>query len=254
VTPVPIDGGFLLNVEAPEHVMRPYQNALTGGFALRTGAKNTLLLVHELQSMFVASERYEVDVARLLSEAQATLARRGTMKTDSVTLDIAILPRAHYERGRPVFHRGHGRLKSAPLFHFRNTYFEGCERGHEAIEIDMRENGVSRTFIGQDWFVHGHVVHPISRDPSGRPTLPEFREKLGLYLDDLAVLLQDEGVGGPFGMQFVLGGLAADERLGWYFPNTAAVTLPRPAIVERPNDPGLVDTFYQMVLSGSRFG
>jgi len=254
VTAVPIDGGYLLQVDAPEHVMRPYQNTLTGGSPLRTGAKNTLMRPNELQAMFVARECYEDDVARLLAKAKASLAQRKIMKTGAVTLDIGILPRAHYERGRPVFHRGHGSLKSAPLFHFRNTYFEGCEGGHEAMEIDFHQNGVSRTFLGQDWFVHGQVVHPFSIDNSGRPTLPEFREKLGSYLDALAALLEKEGVGGPYGVELALTGLEADEKVRWYFPNTRVVTLSRPAVVERANDPALADSFYQMVLSGSRFG
>lgn len=254
VTPVGLEGGFLLQVEVPEHVMRPYQNLLTGGSPLRTGAKNTLMRPNELQAMFVARERYEEDVARLLAAAQARLAQRKIMKSGAVTLDIAILPRAHYERGRPVFHRGHALLKPAPLFHHRNTHFEGCEGGHEAIEIDFHQNGVSRTFLGQDWFMHGQVVHPFSVDNSGRPTLPEFREKLGLYLDDLADLLETEGVGGPYGLQFVLSGLDANEEVRFYFPNTRLVTLSRPAVVERANDPALADAFYQMVLSGSRFG
>lgn len=254
VRPPPVAGGFLLDVDIPEHVMRPYQNRLTGGFYVRTGAKNTPIPRDQMGAHFVALERYEQDAARRLTDVRAQLAARNAMVTGAATLDIAILPRAFYEKGRPMFQRGQGVLKSAPQFHSRNAYFTGCQGGHETIEIDFSQKGVSRTFIGNDWFLHGQAVYPVSTANSGRAMFPEFKDKLQSYLNDVAALLDGEGIGGPFCVLLAMSGLRADEKLGWLFETADVVELPHGAIVERVDDTSLVETFYNLVISSSRFG
>ncbi|WP_293455595.1 ATP-binding protein [Phenylobacterium sp.] len=41
VRAMPVEGGFLLDIDVAEHLLRPHQNRLNGAFYLRTGAKMT---------------------------------------------------------------------------------------------------------------------------------------------------------------------------------------------------------------------
>ncbi|MFA7261801.1 MAG: ATP-binding protein [Caulobacter sp.] len=254
VRSVSVEGGFLLDIDIPEHVMRPYQNRLNGAFYLRTGAKNTPIPRQELSAHFITAEHYEQDLARLLDDAMARLAKRDSMISGAATLDVGILPRAYYERGRPIFHRGGPMLKPAPLFHYGDKYFEGCEGGHEATEIDFSKRLISRTYLGNDWFLHAHIVYPIGTDNGGHTKFLEFRNALGVYLGGLSSLLDGEKVGGPFCVQFIMRGLSRDEKLSWLYPNIETVMFPRGAVVERLDDPETLDAFCSLVRAASRLG
>jgi hypothetical protein len=142
VRAIAILGGSILDVAIAQHRAGPYQNRANGAFYVRTGAKNTPLRRDELAAYFVTRERYEADLGTRLAREQADLDASGTMAAPGAVLDIAILPREHYDRDRPPFERGQGILKGAPAFHWdRRQPFQGCERGHQAIEHDGHQKG-----------------------------------------------------------------------------------------------------------------
>jgi hypothetical protein len=152
VRPIPLDAGFALVIDIPDHGLRPYQNRLNGAFHLRTGPKNTPLTRAEVAAMFVTFHTYERDLARRLSEEAARLAAAGTMVSEGPSLEIGILPREFYERGRPLFAPGGSRPTPAYLFHNRQAHlFRGCDGGHDTTEIDFHNRGISRLFVGADF-------------------------------------------------------------------------------------------------------
>jgi len=253
VRPLPQAGGFLLLIDLPEHAMRPYQNRLNGAFYLRTGPKNTPLTRAEVASMFVAFETYERDALRRLGEEEVSLAARGTMVSDGPSLEIGILPREFYDRGRTSFAPG-GRPVAAYLFHNRRAQvFRGCDGGHEAVEIDFHNRGISRLCVGSDWFVHSHVDHAFSCGASGRLELPEFKEQLTNHMSDLGELLEGQGLRGPFGVVLGVRNLQRSTKVAFHFPDCTVVGSARAAFVERLDDAGLVEQFYNQLLGASRF-
>lgn len=255
VRALPLERGFLLDIHIPDHGMRPYQNRLNGAFYLRTGPKNTPLTRAEVASLFVASEAYERDALRRLGEEEERLAARGIMVSDGPSLEIGILPREFYERGRRLFAPGGPRPVAAYLFHNRQgQVFRGCNGGHEAVEIDFNNNGISRLFVGADWFVHSHADHAFSCAASGRLELPEFKERLTNHLVDLSELLGAQGLKGPFGVTLGVRNLQRSAKVAFFFPNCTAVASTRAALVESVDESELVERFYNQVLGASRYG
>jgi hypothetical protein len=235
--------------------MRPYQNRLNGAFYLRTGPKNTPLSRDEVASLFVAAEAYERDVVRRLSEEETNLAARGRMVSDGPSLEIGILPREFYDRGRAPFAPGGMRPVAAYPFHSRRAQvFRGCDGGHETVEIDFHDRGISRLFVGADWFVHSHVDHAFSCGASRRLELPEFRTQLTNHLADLAELLESQGLKGPFGLALAVRNLQRSAKVGFFFPDCTTVAPPRATVVERLDQPELIERFHNQVVGASRFG
>ncbi|WP_374346549.1 helix-turn-helix domain-containing protein [Phenylobacterium sp.] len=255
VRPIPLREGFLLDIDIPEHSRRPYQNRLNGAFYLRTGPKNTPLTRDEVASMFVAAEAHERDALRRLGEEEANLAARGIMVSEGPSLEVGILPRESYDRGQALFAPGGARPVAAYLFHNRQAQlFRGCDGGHEAAEIDFHDRGISRLFVGSDWFIHSHVDHAFNCGASGRLRLPEFKEQLTNHLVDLGEFLEGQKLRGPFGVALGVRNLQRSTNVGFFFPNCNAVGLARAAVVERVDDLGLIDQFYNQVVGASRFG
>lgn len=255
VRAIAIPGGSILDVAIAQHPAGPYQNRANGAFYVRTGAKNTPLRRDELAAYFVTRERYEADLGTRLAREQADLDASETMATPGAVLDIAILPREHYDRDLPPFEPGQGILKAAPAFHWdRRQPFKGCERGHQAIEQDGHQKGIGRILIGDDWFIHAQVVHPLDIDGSGRVMIHEFKDELTAFLSSLEVFLADESLKGPFCVHLGLRRLQSAERIGWVFPHADAVSLPRPAWTERVAAPAIIDLFHRRLTSVSRYG
>jgi Putative DNA-binding domain len=255
VKPIPLDTGFALVIDIPEHGLRPYQNRINGAFYLRTGPKNTPLTRAEVAAMFVTFDTYERDAARRLTEEEARLAGGGSMVSDGPSLEIGILPREFYVRGQALFAPGGQRPTPAYPFHSRRAQvFRGCDGGHEVIEIDLYNRGISRLFVGADWFVHSHVDHAFGCDGSGRLELHEFKPELTSHLSELSDLLAAQGIKGPFGVSIAVRNLQRSAKVGFFFPNTGTVAPPRSSIVERVDDPALIDQLYSQLVGASRYG
>jgi predicted HTH transcriptional regulator len=102
---IAVPGGFCSAIVIPEHLMRPYQNTITGSFYKRTGAKNTPLSRDTVQAMFASEERYEQELTRLAETEEGRLARRGIMQADGPVFHLNVLPREYFERTTPTFIR-----------------------------------------------------------------------------------------------------------------------------------------------------
>jgi hypothetical protein len=250
-------GGAVLCLDLPDHRLRPYQNKITGGFYLRTGAQNTPVPRDQLHALFTPIEKLEADTAQLMERENAAVEARDIMQNNGATLHIAIVPQEHYERERAPFDPGRGVLKVMRHYHGESHgVFKGCENGVEARDATFQEwRSISRFFIGDDWLVHSYVSHPFSvRDGEGRLTIHEFREEFARHLRDIQLVLEDSGIRGPYGVLLAVKNLRRNPKLEWAFPNASAASLGRPMRVERVDEQGLIDRFYDKVGSISVYG
>lgn len=253
VVAVEIEGGFLLDLQLPVHRMRPYQNAITGGFQIRTGVKNKVLDVASIAALSVPQATFEADLKRLAEEQEALMAHRGMMSTEGASLRISILPLEHYRRDLPPFERGQIALKGGPMFHRDSAVFRGCEGGHEATSGTF--NGpelIERLFVGNTWFVHAHIVHPINVDE--RLKLPEFEAALRTYLTQLRDFLASEKLEGPFCTQLSVHNLDRSKYGDRAFPRAKNQSLPYPAFGEDIAAEDTIKRLYNLVVSASMYG
>ncbi|MGV1793554.1 AlbA family DNA-binding domain-containing protein [Rhizobium sp. A37_96] len=250
-------GGFILCLDLPDHRLRPYQNRITGGFYLRTGAQNTPIPRDQLHALFTPIEKLEADTMQLMERENAAVEARDIMQNNGATLHIAVVPQEYYERERSPFDPGRSVLKVMRHYHGESHgVFKGCENGVEVRDATFQEGrSVSRFFIGDDWLVHSYVSHPFSvRDGEGRLTIHEFREELARHLRDIQLILDDSGIRGPYGVLLTVRNLRRNPKLEWAFPNTNAASIGRPIRVERVDEQGLIERFNDKVRSVSVYG
>ncbi|MBK1622648.1 AlbA family DNA-binding domain-containing protein [Afifella marina] len=245
VDTINVDGGFLLRLAIPEHRMRPYQNRLNGAFYIRTGQKNTPLSRDQVRALFKSHEDFAEDLGRLLERETATVETRDFMQNKGAMLHLGILPREFYELDRPSFDTGGMRPKCFPSFHYgSHMLFKACENGVEAKDATFDENrSLTRLFVGDDWFIHCAVAHPVRYDEGeGRPRIFEFKEDLTRYMRRLSEMLDEEGIFGCFCVALSIRHIG---RSGWSWklPGVDKVTT-RPALVERVDDPSMLDAFF----------
>ncbi|WP_176960459.1 helix-turn-helix domain-containing protein [Ensifer sp. YR511] len=249
--------GFVLCLELPDHRLRPYQNKITGGFYLRTGAQNTPIPRDQLHALFTPIEKLEADTAKLMERENTAIETRDIMQKNGATLHIAIVPQEHYERERAPFDPGRGVLKRMRYYHAEDGgIYKGCEDGVEVLEKTFQEGrSISRFFIGDDWLTHSYVSHPFAvRKGEGRLTLHEFRPAFARYMGDIQRVFDDAGIRGPFGVLFAVKNLQRNPDLKWAFPNASAASIGRPIRVARVDDPVLLDRFYEKVSSVTVYG
>ena len=256
VTPIPLDGGFLLDVDIPEHLLRPYQNRISGAFHLRTGARNTLLDRDALRAFFISREEQERDLLARTRAEDERLDQEGMMEVGP-SLQLGILPREHYLRSKPPFRRIEGhQVKLAPVFHDdRPSMFEGCNGGFQAVVRTFAEKGYSRFFVGHNWFLHARVMFPFEADRSGGGALlGSLRPALGRFMDQVADFTEGEGLAGPFCVVLAIRGLRTNDKTAFLFPFTDSVELPGSRMLESLRATDLVDDFSDLVVRSSRYG
>jgi hypothetical protein len=262
ITPTPFDivvdsltveDGYLLDIRIPAHSLRPYQNKITGSFQIRTGVKNRVLDRDAVEAMFEAGRRQEQDLLALVEGMDAALASENLLQTNGPSLTVSILPQAHYDRSRAPFHRGHGFIKSGPLFNDgRGIAFKGCQDGHEAISLDFNGKVIERLFVSDTWFLHAHIVHPISVS-HGVLKLHEFRDDLAAYLSAIQGFLESEAVGGPHCVLISLRDLHRSDIMARIFPKTRTITLPRPVRTDRLDAGKLAEQMFALAERSSIF-
>lgn len=144
-------GGFVLCLVLPEHRLRPYQNKITGGFYLRTGAQNKPIPRGQLHALFTPIEKLEGDTIQLMERENAVIEARDIMQNNGATLHIAIVPQEHYERERAPFDPGRPAPKMMRHYHGGNHgVFKGCENGAEVRDATFQEgarDGVPRSGV-----------------------------------------------------------------------------------------------------------
>lgn len=245
-----IEGGSVVRIAIPVHRMGPYQNRITGGFYVRTGAKNTPLRRDELGAYFVDQDRYESELRLQMGYQDGTLRQRQTMASGGPGLNIGVLPREHFDRGRGPFEQRGNVLFAAPGYHSGSRHpFRGADSGHEAIEVDGRGKAIGRVVVTDDWFIHARAVHPFDYDGSGRVRFDLFRETLTQFLASLDTFVQREEILGPYGLSIYITDLRANDKIAWIFERADSVGLPRMAWVEKIADPDVIDRLHSRLLS-----
>jgi len=164
---IDVAGGFLVDLDIPAHRMQPYQNMITGGFYVRTGAKNTPVSREAIRSMFVSLDEIERDAVRLAAEEERRTRERNILSKRGATLELAALPRDHYDRATPLFDRRFPTIRSAPAYHNpgHGGIFESCDDGFEAIQATFEPDAASaRLFMSHTWFLYSQVAFPFVCD------------------------------------------------------------------------------------------
>ncbi|MFH1344637.1 MAG: ATP-binding protein [Pseudomonadota bacterium] len=251
------DSKFLIDIGLPEHRLRPYQNKITGGFYLRTGAQNTPIPRDQLHTLFTPIERIEADTLKLLERENAAVDARDIMQKNGATLHIAIVPLEHYQRDRAPFDPGRSVLRTIPHYHGNGSgIFKGCENGVEVRDSTFNEGrAIFRFFIGDDWLIHSYVSHPfVVKEGEDRLTLQEFRGELSKHLGDIQLILDNSGICGPFGILMAVKNLRNNPKLEWAFPNANSASMPRAVRKERIDDTDMVERFFDKVRGVSVYG
>lgn len=220
---------------------------------MRTGVRNTPLTRDEARALFMPEETFSQDVVGLVMREDTRCRERDLMQDDGPSLHLGIIPEERYERDREPFDRGKGMLKGAPLFHGGRSVFNGCQDGHEALEVTFdRGRSITRLFIGNDWSIYLQVARRF-RDDHGRVTTHEFGEALPKYMRALSERLEREGLDGPSCLSLGVANLRGGGKVGWVFPHADALSV-RPTLVDRIDDPDLLGWFHRVLRDGSRYG
>lgn len=255
VVPLQLEGGFIIDIRIPGHPTGPFMNRMTGAYMIRSGARNLPIDPGMMRSRFVDELLWLRTLDQLTAEEDARLAAIGVVEP-SRSLRVAILPREHFDHLRRPFSQGDCVRYSAPCFYEHSrAWFEVCEDGHQALIRDLRERGIERLFIRDDWFIHAHVSFALQeRSGEGRLALHEFNLDVEKYFRELAEFLRDQGVEGPFAVTVALQSLEEAENFHSWFPNTAVVRTLRPQLVSFVDDETLVADFLRRVRQASRLG
>ena len=261
VVPIDVPGGFILNIRIPEHWAKPYQNALSGAFYTRSGARNRVLAVGEIQELFASIERMEADLAKYFSDYERSLVasenieriqnigpslfRTRVPEEDSATgprLQIGVLPRQHYDRARPRYDPAQMARSVISAFHGGHLpRLKGCSGGFEAVTLH------ERLFVAADWHILVNIKFPINM-PHQRPDISALNANLASYMRSVGEFLDDEQVVGPYAVMLGIENL--DEMEGWSRPRMAAsVGDSRPRIVERLDDQHMLKDFVEQTRS-----
>ena len=255
VVPVHLDEGFVLDIQIPRHPGGPFMNRTSGTYLIRSGARNLPIDPGMLRSRFVDETNWMRRLDELTLAEDAAVAGGGRLVLDRA-LRVAILPREHFDHRRAPFSQDDHVRRPAPSFseHGRH-WFKVCQDGHEALSSDMREQGIERLFIRDDWFVHAHIAYALQqRQGEGRLALHEFETETRTYLADLAEFFCDVGIDGPFAVTLALQSLGKTEHFGEWFRTTKTVRTLRPQLVSTVDDAALVDDFLRRIRQASILG
>jgi hypothetical protein len=257
VNPIPVDGGYILDIDIPDLRMRPYQAKASGAFHIRTGAQNTPLSRDKVRAMFTTFAEYQAVADRLIAREDGVMASRDpSMPSHAVTLHIAIVPGEHFEQDRTGFSGRDGPMQPSGWRQWHGAFqvFSGCQDGFETVQHDDKGRPICRFFVGDDWLVSSLVAFPFAYDGHERVTVHEFKEKLADHLDQIDKLFKKQGIRGPFAITMKVQGLQRDPKVAWLFPNTDSRSMNSAKWVHKVSEPELSETFHRMVVSGSRYG
>nr|GLK21661.1 hypothetical protein GCM10017606_24880 [Microbacterium terregens] len=255
VVPIPFETGFILDIQIPRHAGAPFMNRLSGGYLIRSGARNLPIDPGMLRSRFVDETAWMSRLEELTGAEDAKLAASGRVVARQA-LRIGILPQEHFDYQRRAFEQGDHVRYPGPVFHEHSEpWFKAVEDGHELFAKDLRSQGIERLFIRDDWFVHAQAAFAIQQlSGEGRLGLHEFNEAAKRYLAAIAAFFAEQSIVGPFAITLSLQGLGEGEHFGAWFPNTSAVRTLRPRIVQDIDDEELVSGFLRRVRQASVYG
>ncbi len=225
---------------------------------MRTGVKNTPVPRDAVRAMFTPIETMEADVVKLMEREDRAVETRHTLQTGCPTLHVAVVPGAHYDRSSAPFETTRGAVLNIPALsrHLPQRHLQGMPRRSRGEGRNFGEGrSTSRLFIGDDWLIHSIVAHPFRvTEGEGRLTLHEFAEALTRHMRDVAVVLDDAEVKGPFCILMAVRGLRASDSIEMAFPNAGSIAMPRGIFVERIDDPLVSQRFNALVRRASVYG
>lgn len=264
ITPVPVDvqvvplhlpEGFVLDIQIPKHTSGPFMNRVTGGYLVRSGARNLPIDPGVLRSRFVDEVDWMARLSDFNDNEDARIAA-GDKLVKRQAFRVAVLPREHFDHQREAFAQDDRVRYPGPVFHeHSDPWFKAAEDGHEIYAKDMRSQGIERLFVRDDWFVHAHAGFAIQQlSGEGRLGLYEFNEAVKRYLGALATFFVAQSIDGPFAMTLSLKGLDEDEHFGAWFKGMSTVRTLRPRLVEAVDDPEQVGDFLRRVRQATVFG
>ena len=255
VVPVHLDGGYILDIQIPRHRGGPFVNLFTGGYLVRSGARNLPIDPGALRSRFVDDLAWMSRLDELTAAEDARVAETGRMVSAAV-LRVAILPQEHFDYTREPFRQGDHVRYPGPNFHDHyDQWFKVCEDGHEAFSGDLQGRGIERLFIRDDWFVHAHVGFAIGvTQGEQRLGLYEFNQAFERYMAGLATFLAEQKIEGPFAVTLSLQALNDTKPMQTYFPRTASVRTLRPRLVDAIDDAELLADFERRVKQATVWG
>lgn len=255
VVPIPEGDGFLLDIQIPGHHGGPFMNRINGGYLIRSGSRNLPIDPGMLRSRFIDERTWLARLEELTAVEDEAIAKSGRLAPGQ-SLRIAILPREHFDHMRAPFSQDDHVRSSAPNFHDHfQQWFKVCEDGHETLSIDLKQQGIERLFIRDDWFIHAQVAYAIQQMPGeGRLGLYEFNQAVERYLKDIAAFLAEQGIEGPFAITIALQSLGETEHFHAWFPRTSVIRTLRPKIVDTVDDPDFIADFQRRVQQATVWG
>lgn len=131
VVPIHLEEGYLLDIQIPHHPTGPFMNRLTGGYLVRSGARNVPIDPGMLRSRFVDETSWLARLEELTAAEDADLAANKRVVAQQ-GLRIAILPRDHFDHQRGPFTQGDHVRFPGPIFHeHSDPFFKATEDGQE---------------------------------------------------------------------------------------------------------------------------
>ena len=248
VVPIHHEEGYLLDIQIPRHPIGPFMNRLTGGYLVRSGARNVPIDPGMLRSRFVDESGWLGRLEELTATEDADLAANGRLVPQQ-GLRIAILPREHFDYQRASFSEEDRVRYPGPIFHeHSDPFFKATEDGHEIYSSSFNAEGLDRLFIRDDWFVHAQIAFAIQQEQGeGRLRLYEFNADVERYLKALAAFFDEQEIEGPFAVTLALRSLGETEHFGRWFSKATTVRTLRPKLVTAVDDPNLVAEFLRKV-------
>jgi len=255
VVPLHMDGGFILDIRIPRHPTGPFMNRMTGGYLIRSGARNLPIDPGMLRSRFVDEQLWLRTLDELTAEEDARLAANNVVAPGRA-FRIGILPRDHFDHLRRPFTQEDHVRSSAPSFsEGAPGWFKVCEDGHQVLNHDFNQRGIERLFVRDDWFIHAHASFALYQTSGeGRLALHEFDLTVKRYLKDLSEFLTEQEIEGPFAVTLALQSLEETENFGAWFRNTNTVRTLRPQIVSFVDDETMIADFLRRVRQASVYG
>ena len=218
VVPLHLDSGFILDIQIPRHLGGPFMNRLSGGYLIRSGARNQPIDPGTLRSRFVDETAWMTRLDELTAAEDAKVASSGRLVLRQA-LRVGILPREHFDHRREPFAQADHVRYPGPVFHeHSDPMFKVVDDGHEIYSRSFRNEGLERLFLRDDGFIHAHAGFALQqRQGEGSLGLHEFNEATKRYLGAVAAFLAEQAIEGPFAMTLSLQGLAeGDHFFKWF--------------------------------------
>ncbi len=252
VVAIPVNDGYILDIQIPHHPSGPFMNRMSGGYLIRVGAGNRPIDPGVLRSRFVDELTWMRTLDELTAEEDARIAGNDGF-VHARALRIAILPREHFDHQHEPFAEDDYVRYAAPAFsEYVRPRFAICEDGHEALSPSMDGKIIERLFIRDDWFIHAYAAKALNQKAGeGNLMRREFEKEVKAYLEELADFLTKEKIEGPFAISFALQSLSATEHFGAWFRTTSIVRTRRPRIVDSVDDPAVIGDFLKRVRQAS---